>query len=149
MIINEFNGQYAFLSNFYSSNIDTPIGIFPTAEHLYQASKTTILADKEKIRLASSPGKAKRMGQKVTLVPFWDHIKVIVMLAVVQDKFSQNSDLAKKLLDTGSARLIEGNTWHDNEWGDCTCSKCQNILGDNLLGIVLMTVRAELKEASK
>lgn len=149
MIINEFKGQYAFLSNFHTSKIDTAYGCFLSAEHLFQAAKTSSLDEKEKIRLAASPGRAKRLGRKVALRPKWEHVKPDIMLAVVQAKFNQNPYLAEKLLDTGDAELIEGNNWHDNEWGNCNCPKCQDVLGDNLLGITLMQVRAELRGASK
>ena len=45
---------------------------------------------------------------------------------------------------TGDAELIEGNTWHDNYWGVCSCSKC-NGRGKNRLGKLLMKVREELR----
>lgn len=69
-----------------------------------------------------------------------------VMLNCIRLKFRQHPKLKKKLLGTGDAVLIEGNTWHDNIWGDCSCPKCWNIEGKNLLGRILMQVREELTE---
>jgi predicted NAD-dependent protein-ADP-ribosyltransferase YbiA (DUF1768 family) len=55
------------------------------------------------------------------------------------------------LLATGDEELIEGNTWHDNTWGNCVCQKCQDIPGRNMLGMLLMELRTEIryKEAQK
>ena len=46
-------------------------------------------------------------------------------------------------LATGGAVLVEGNTWHDNYWGCCTCSRCAGRRGRNNLGRLLMKLRAE------
>jgi predicted NAD-dependent protein-ADP-ribosyltransferase YbiA (DUF1768 family) len=54
-------------------------------------------------------------------------------------------ELAEKLLATGDAELIEGTTWHDNTWGNCSCPQCENIPGENRLGKLLMQVREEIK----
>lgn len=37
--------------------------------------------------------------------------------------------------------IVEGNYWHDNYWGNCTCDKCKNIEGQNKLGKILMKIR--------
>ena len=62
------------------------------------------------------------------------------MKELLMAKFSQNEDLKKKLLDTGDATLIEGNTWGDKYWGVCKG------VGKNRLGELLMEVREELKQ---
>ena len=60
----------------------------------------------------------------------------------MQDKFTRNRDLKEKLLATGDAELIEGNTWHDTYWGyDITKKR-----GKNKLGKILMVVREDLRK---
>ena len=81
----------------------------------------------------------------MSLRPDWEKVKDGVMLDILRIKFSK-PDLKQMLLDTGDAYLIEGTTWHDNYWGNCTCDRCKNITGKNMLGKTLMQVRAELKE---
>jgi len=144
-VISKFNGINRFLSNFHPSNIESSYGIFPSAEHLFQSAKTNDTRDKERIRLAYSPGRAKRMGRNVLLRSDWEEIKFSVMERVVMMKFTQNEDLAIALLETGYCSLVEGNKWHDNEWGNCTCRKCLHITGRNILGKILMQVRENLR----
>jgi len=40
------------------------------------------------------------------------------MYEICYAKFEQNKILQKKLFDTGSKQLIEGNSWHDTT-GEC------------------------------
>lgn len=61
------------------------------------------------------------------------------MYEVCRAKFLQNPDLADKLVATGDAELIEGNTWGDTVWGVCNGS------GENRLGEILMRVRSEIQ----
>ena len=143
-MINVFEGEFAFLSNFYPSPIKKDGIEYPTVEHFFQAAKTTDLKTKKAIAGADTPGKAKRMGRSVDLRPDWEKIKVDVMRLGLVLKF-QNPDLKEKLLATGDEELIEGNWWHDNTWGNCYCVKCSRISGRNLLGMLLMELRKELQ----
>lgn len=143
-MIAEFDGKYAFLSNFYPS-IFTHDGIeYPTVEHFFQAAKTLDIKEKKAIAAAATPGQAKRMGRKVQLRPDWEKVKEYYMELGLRLKF-ENPSLRQKLLETGSNELIEGNSWHDNEWGSCYCTRCQNIAGKNKLGKLLMKLREELR----
>jgi len=145
-IINNFDGDYAFLSNFAHSPITFKGKQWLTVEHIFQAEKTLDEDMGEQIRIAPTSRKAKRIGRMVPLRSDWEQIKMEVMLNCIRLKFRQHPKLKKKLLGTGDAVLIEGNTWHDNIWGDCSCPKCWNIEGKNLLGRILMQVREELTE---
>lgn len=51
---------------------------------------------------------------------------------------------ADQLIATHPHPLVEGNTWHDQFWGDCRCDRCPG-QGDNMLGVVLMGLRNELR----
>ena len=146
-MIDRFDGEYAFLSNFYPSKITDVNDItYPTVEHYFQAMKTLRIEEREKIAAAPTPGQAKHMGRKVALRSDWEQIKIRVMGIALRQKFSHYPELKAKLLATGEEELIEGNFWHDNTWGNCYCERCQNIKGKNELGKLLMTIRKELKE---
>ena len=139
----DFEGpnEHAFLSNVYASRVQIGNFEFPTVEHYFQGMKPTSDKQRDAIRLASSPGKAKAMGRRCKLRPDWELVKVDVMLRGVRSKFGQHPDLADKLIATGDAMLVEGNTWGDRVWG------CVDGEGENLLGLILMLVRAELRLA--
>ena len=143
-VIDSFTGNWKFLSNFSNHKVVFNLETYPTSEHLYQALKTFDLNDRLEIKNASTPGRAKRRGQKTKIRSNWDFIKDQYMYGIILLKFKQNEDIKKKLLSTFEYKLIEGNVWHDNYWGNCTCEKCKNIIGKNMLGKALMTVRSEL-----
>lgn len=104
--------------------------------------------DAEKIRLASTPGKSKRLGGCCVIRKDWEDIKEDVMYKGVKAKFIQNPTLWTALEKTGEAWLEEGNTWCDNTWGVYRCIKCQDKMAYNKLGKILMRVRKELKEGN-
>ena len=138
-----FDGKYAFLSNFEQSPFTVDGITFPTVEHWFQAFKTLDPQEFRAIAAAETPGKAKRMGRHVTLRPDWEEVKVDVMREGLRKKFAI-PEFRVKLLATGDEELMEGNTWHDNTWGNCVCAKCQNIPGRNMLGMLLMELRQEI-----
>ena len=136
--IDKFDGtEYGFLSNFYSSPIQYEGIIYPTVEHMFQALKAEDDGTRRKIANASTPGQAKRLGRSVALRGDWEEVKVDVMRTALKLKFS-NPTLKAKLLATGEAELIEGNTWNDRFWGVCGGT------GKNMLGTLLMELRASL-----
>ena len=145
-MIDCFDGKFAFLSNFYPSPMTVDGIIFPTVEHLFQAAKTVSLVEREKIAAAATPGQAKRLGRNVILCDNWEEIKDDVMLNALRLKFAI-LPLREKLLATGNEELVEGNTWHDNTWGNCSCDRCKKIEGQNKLGKLLMQVREEIRSS--
>ena len=143
-MIVEFDGDYAFLSNFYPSTIYHEGITYPTNEHFFQAMKTLDIDERKAIAAAETPGLAKRMGRNVKLRPDWEKIKVDVMRLGLILKFT-DAELAEKLIATGDEELVEGNWWHDNTWGNCHCTECSRKGGRNLLGMLLMELRKELQ----
>jgi len=140
-MISQFSGKNKFLSNFEYSALEYEGKMWATVEHAYQAAKTLDPDQKEKIRLAKTPGIAKKLGGKVDIRKDWEDIKIGIMTDLVRRKFT-TSTFKQKLLLTGSHKLVEGNTWDDTFWGIC------DGVGENHLGKILMQVREELKEKS-
>lgn len=135
--------------NFYLSNFcQTPIFFsgqeWPGVEQIFQAAKALDEGRREEFRSLSAK-EAKKAGKKIPIRPDWDQVKYDVMLKACRLKFKQNEEFKQKLLSTDHKKLIEGNYWHDNIWGQCQCEKCKNIIGQNLLGKILMRIRAELR----
>lgn len=155
-IIGTFDGKYSFLSNFFKLRKGYFVyDRFPTSEHAFQAAKT--LDDMERAFFENpklSAYRAKLAGREVNLRPDWEQKKIGFMYHIVKDKFTRDPQLLQWLLDTGDAVLVEGNTWHDNIWGDCTCNvkpgrtgtkaACKKP-GRNELGKILMAIREEMR----
>lgn len=136
-VVNEFKGDYRFLSNFYPARAMYDGVIYLSSEHAYQAAKSLALRTRERIRNLGTPGEAKRAGREVVIRSDWEEIKWYVMQGIVIDKFFRNDRLRRQLLGTGDAELIEGNRWGDVYWGiDLRTGK-----GQNKLGQILMDVR--------
>ena len=134
--IDSFSGEYRFLSNFYLAPLEYEGRVYPSSEHAYQAAKTLNDNDRRKIAADPNPKNAKRRGQSVFLRKNWDKIKNDVMEEIVMTKFITHMSLREKLIETGDAELIEGNTWGDTYWGVC------NGVGENNLGKILMNIRS-------
>ena len=145
--INRFDGEYAFLSNFYDFPVSAHGISYQNSEAAFQAQKCEDVKDRLEFRTMTAR-EAKKAGRKVKLRQHWDGMKDDEMLLILRNKFS-NPEMAEKLLDTGNRELVEGNYWHDNYWGNCTCEKCRNVEGKNKLGQMLMVIRDEQRSARK
>ena len=111
---------------------------------LFQAQKFLVPQIQEKIRQIASPMDAALEGRnrQNPLRPDWEEVKDEVMLQALRMKFSQNPEIAKGLVATGDAILIE-HTRNDDYWADGGDGS-----GKNKLGLLLMQVREELKNSN-
>lgn len=139
--IKSFRGKNGFLSNYYQCNVLYDGIMYKSAEAAFQAQKCEAPEDRKKFANLTAP-EAKKLGRKIKLRDSWEHDKYYVMEKIVKAKFDQNPDLAKLLVDTGDAPLIEGNSWGDTTWG----VDSKTGIGGNNLGIILMDTRDNLKE---
>jgi ribA/ribD-fused uncharacterized protein len=135
--IGPFRGEYRFLSNFAPCEILYEGIIYPTVEHAYVASKTKNRKIRAIVAGIPTAGAAKRFGRGIELRKDWFRVKKVIMVSLLRLKFQQ-PEFKAKLLATGDARLVEINYWGDQYWGVCDGT------GVNMLGTLLMIVRAEL-----
>jgi N-glycosidase YbiA len=136
------NEEYGFFSNFSSHQIFIKNSFWRTVEHFYQASKFDDVDLIEQIRIVESPMDAARIGRNKDNKPRanWDDIRVDVMRQAIFCKFTQHIILCNKLLLTGNATIIE-NSKTDDFWGTGSTG-----VGHNLLGVILMEIRQQLRE---
>jgi ribA/ribD-fused uncharacterized protein len=134
-----FAGAYKWLSNFWMEEFEFDGRIWPSSEHAYQAMKSMDWDVQERIRAAETPREAKNLGMAVDIRPRWDDMRAGLMFAILRAKFYQSEHLKAKLLKTGDADLIEGNTWGDQFFGFCRGR------GENWLGDILMQLREEIR----
>jgi ribA/ribD-fused uncharacterized protein len=135
--------DYGCFSNFAPYPIKLGGKSWPTSEHYFQAQKFEDAGHREAIRKTKSPMIAARMGRdrKKKLRRDWESVKVSVMTQAVRAKFTQHADLRALLLSTGDAKIVE-HTENDSYWGDGGDGS-----GRNMLGQVLMRIRADLRQA--
>lgn len=146
---------YGFLSNWYRSEFSVD-GIKFTSMEQYMMYKKAILF--EDAEIASQILKTddvvliKELGRKVSNYndTVWNGMRQVVVYKGLLEKFRQNDDLKKSLLDTGDNMLAEcavkdcvwgiGLSMTDNNKNDINAWR-----GQNLLGFSLMLVRDELR----
>lgn len=144
-----------FLSQWSRSDFLLDGAGFTCAEQYMMWRKARLFGDDmiaDKILAACEPHDHKRLGQAVRGFEqaLWDAEKVSIVTAGNRAKFGQNAGLARKLLGTGGAVLVEANP-RDVVWGAGLAEDDPDIFdpskwrGENLLGQVLMQVRAELQ----
>jgi ribA/ribD-fused uncharacterized protein len=141
--IDRFSGDWRFLSNFYPSPFEYDGVLYATNEHFFNAQKSLDETERRYVADAPTPAEAKRRGRRVQLRPGWDdEIRYAMMIHGLALKFA-DPGLRRQLLETGSAELIEGTTWHDTHWGICICRQ-HGGQGQNHLGKMLMELRGRL-----
>jgi hypothetical protein len=135
------HGPHGFLSNFSPHGVFLDARYWPTVEHFYQAQKFAGSAYMEEVRLAKSPNHAKSLVRRRDwpLRADWEEVKVAVMRRAVLRKFWTHPAIRAGLLATGDLLLVE-NAPADTFWG---CGADGS--GRNMLGIILMEVRAALR----
>lgn len=139
---------YGAFSNLYRRSIVFEDEVFTTSEHAYQAGKARKAPVRKWLMEAPSPALLAMAAHGLyywDVVPGWSKMKFDRMRAVLRAKFTQHPDLCELLLSTGTARLVESATI-DNEvnrlWGEV------NGIGRNMLGVLLMEIRDELRSGS-
>lgn len=138
-MIDSFQGEFRFLSNFWLVQVLLDGVPYRSVEHAYMAAKTLDPELREQMRSMDRPGDVKRFARTIQLREDWEDVKLDIMRDLVRQKF-KTPNLKRLLLATGNQQLVEGNTWGDRFWGVC------NGVGENYLGKILMDVRQSIKE---
>lgn len=136
-MINEFCGEWRWLSNFWPVSVEFDGIVYGSVENAYQASKVPI-EDREQFTRCSA-GQAKRLGKRYSLS---ETQKLTNMKDLLRKKFS-DSTLRKLLLATENEEIVEGNSWGDVFWGVCRG------VGENRLGKMIMEIREEIRNGEE
>ena len=146
--------SHNMLSNFYSVNLKYNGQCYSSSEQAYQHVKALKFKDNvsaSAILKTNSPYEQKNFGRNINGFnkQEWDTIRKDTMKAIVSAKFQQNGDLKNKLLATTNKILCEASK-HDSFFGNGLSFYNENVLnvnswnGSNVLGDILMSVRAEM-----
>ncbi|MBR1374552.1 MAG: NADAR family protein [Cardiobacteriaceae bacterium] len=139
-VIYKFFGRRRFLSNDYKTAVAYQGLTYENAESAFQAQKCVERAYEF---VGLRPNEAIVLGNTVELRKDWDKVRDGVMYEIVRCKFVQNSKIRRMLVDTAGREIVWSNFCHENHFGDCSCEKCADIKGENLLGKILMMLRQE------
>jgi ribA/ribD-fused uncharacterized protein len=135
--IGGFVGEFRWLSNFYPCRVEWEGRVYRSSEAAYQSGKYP--AAERDVFTTLDPDPAKKLSRtKPYDTAAWEQRKERTMREVLWAKFSQNPELADKLIATGDRLLEETNWWGDKIWG------VHQSEGQNLLGKQLMEIRTRL-----
>lgn len=137
-MITQFSGQFEFLSNFFPVTINYNDLIYPSAEHAYQAAKSTNPRVQAAFTRVHRAADVKTLGGEIRCREDWDSVRLSTMEEILRIKF-KGPTMSTRLLKTGEVELVEGNWWGDTFWGVCRGE------GENHLGKLLMKIREELR----
>lgn len=136
-----FVAEYRWLSNYFPCRVEWEGRVYGSAEAAYHSAKYPA-ADRD-VFTRLDPDRARKLSRtKPYDSVAWKARTVPAMREVVWAKFTQNTELAKKLLATGERYLEETNWWGDKTWGVYRGE------GENLLGKIIMDTRARLAKES-
>ncbi|MCI9353252.1 MAG: NADAR family protein [Firmicutes bacterium] len=147
----EING---YLSNWFLSDFTKNNTTFSSIEQYMMYQKAKLFQDNDiasKILQTSDAGKIKALGRSVKNYDdtIWNGTRQIIVYEGLLEKFRQNEQLRKKLIETGNAILAECAV-QDKIWGIGLSMKNEKRFdmtqwkGQNLLGFSIMMVRKAL-----
>ena len=147
----EING---YLSNWFLSDFTKNNTTFSSMEQYMMYQKAKLFQDNDiasKILQTSDAGKIKALGRSVKNYDdtIWNGTRQIIVYEGLLEKFRQNEQLRKKLIETGIAILAEC-AIQDKIWGIGLSMKNDKRFdmtqwkGQNLLGFSIMMVRKAL-----
>ena len=147
--------ENGYLSNWYLSNFKIGSTQFSSMEQYMMYQKAIVFNDTKsakKILETTDVSKIKALGRQVSNYndKYWNGVRQIIIYKGLLEKFSQNKDLKKRLMNTGNDILAECAV-QDKIWGiglsmkDVNRWDMEKWRGENLLGFALMMVREELQ----
>jgi len=135
-VINQFKGEYDFLGNRFGCRFVWQELQYGNAEAAFQSSKCVDESER-KVYAGCSADKAALKGKDMLPFPGWENARLDIMESILRAKFEQNPTLMKKLTDTGTRILINGNNKQETYWG----VDLYSWQGENHLGKILMNIR--------
>ncbi len=147
---------YGFLSNWYLSEFTVDGVSFSSMEQYMMYKKAVLFEDTDiaaQIMDTDDVVAIKEFGRRVSGYndSVWNGMRQVIIYKGLIEKFRQNKDLLKALLNTGNNILAECAV-NDHIWGiglSMTDDRRNDInawKGQNLLGYSLMLVRDELRK---
>lgn len=135
-MIDKFKGEYDFLSNRFHWRFEWHGLVYGSAEAAFQASKCTDESER-KVLASCSPDKAVLKGKEIVPYSDWEESRLVIMESIIRAKFEQNPILMRRLKETGTRLLVNGNNKQETYWG----VDLYSWQGENNLGKIIMKIR--------
>lgn len=136
-MINKFDNEYIFLSNYYPQNITYKGITYNCAMNAYYGQLISDNLQKKAIANATPSRALSMVINSISKIDYSQEEQDNIMYEILKVKFS-DSKLKNLLLQTNQEPLNNNINWEDTYWGIC------NDEGDNKLGKLLMKLRDEL-----
>lgn len=145
-----FAGQWAYLWNMYPVNFIYENVLYTSVEQCYQfiraqAHGDTITA--KKMFLSTDPFACKKLNSSISNNKEWLDSQLDTLYKSCECKFSQNSHLEAKLIETGDCKLLEATKdpfWGINAGLKAKATLDQTASGENHFGEILQKLRSHL-----
>ena len=155
LLVGGIHSEFQPLSNWYPCKVQFKGHTFNSSEQAYQWAKADFCQDDaaaSKLLFTTSPRDAKDLGSEIKGLrdTDWDQKKNGIMEEILRNKFRDNKDLKKQLLDTKDIILAEAS--RDRHWAVGLPINSADLFitkkwtGHNWLGRILASVRTEMSE---
>ena len=138
-MINKFDNEYIFLSNYYPQNITYKGITYNCAMNAYYGQLISDNLQKKAIANATPSRALSMVINSISKIDYSQEEQDNIMYEILKVKFS-DAKLKNLLLQTNQEPLNNNINWEDTYWGIC------NDEGDNKLGKLLMKLRDELSD---
>ena len=153
LLVGGIHSEFQPLSNWYPCKVQFKGHTFNSSEQAYQWGKADFCQDDaaaSKLLFTTSPSDAKDLGSEIKGLrdTDWDQKKNGIMEEILRNKFRDNKDLKKQLLDTKDIILAEAS--RDRHWAVGLPINSADLFitkkwtGHNWLGRILASVRTEM-----
>ena len=153
LLVGGIHSEFQPLSNWYLCKVQFKGHTFNSSEQAYQWAKADFCQDDaaaSKLLFTTSPRDAKDLGSEIKGLrdTDWDQMKNGIMEEILRNKFRDNKDLKKQLLDTKDIILAEAS--RDRHWAVGLPINSADLFitkkwtGHNWLGRILASVRTEM-----
>ena len=153
LLVGGIHSEFQPLSNWYPCKVQFKGHTFNSSEQAYQWAKADFCQDDaaaSKLLFTTSPSDAKDLGSEIKGLrdTDWDQKKNGIMEEILRNKFRDNKDLKKQLLDTKDLILAEAS--RDRHWAVGLPINSADLFitkkwtGHNWLGRILASVRTEM-----
>lgn len=143
--INDFTGTHVFLLPSFATDVflSGETEPYPSYEHALQASRFSLIEERDKIRNTPLIRDVKKMTPKLksNRGEQWKQECLSTAERLLRDKFIRNKELTNLLKATGKKSLVYANTYGEHFWGSPVDNPSR---GQNHLGSLLEKIRNDI-----